>query len=54
MTSFNFDLTGMVSNAADFFNGIQNLGIIIYGLFIGFNLFAGVLFLIRGIKNGWD
>jgi hypothetical protein len=47
MPSFNFDLTGMLNTAAQFFNGFGPLFLTIAGISVGFGLLARVVSEIR-------
>jgi len=47
MPSFNFDLSGMLNTAAQFFNGFGPLFLTIAGISVGFGLLARVVSEIR-------
>jgi hypothetical protein len=48
--SFSLDLTGMIDNAASFFNGLTPVIVIIGGLTLGMTLIVGVFALIQNLK----
>lgn len=50
MSSFNLDLSGMVGYAADFFNSLSSLIVVIGGIALGMAIFVGVLALVRKLR----
>jgi len=50
---FDLQLTGLVGAAADFFNGLSPIIIIIGGVAVGMMLFVTVFSLVLRLRQGW-
>lgn len=50
---FDLDLSGMVGAAADFFNGLSPMIMVIGGIAVGMMLFVTVFALVLRLRNGW-
>lgn len=50
MSSFSLDLSNMISYAADFFNSLSPIIVIIGGVSLGMTLIVGVLALVQGLR----